>query len=117
VERQQVVEDHRGEPNVGGAILGGILGGVLGHQVGSGRGKDVATVGGAVAGAAIGSNVGREGGVVTGERDVQKCAHAPSGPPQYWDVMYFYRGVEHHVQMNTPPGRTILVNGHGEPRV
>jgi hypothetical protein len=24
--------------------------------------------------------------------------------------------MEHHVQMATPPGQTVLVNGNGEPR-
>ena len=116
VERQQVTEERRG-PNVGGAIVGGILGGVLGHQVGSGRGNDAATAGGAVAGALIGGNAGRrDGGSVTYDKDVQRCSTAASGPPQYWDVTYNYRGVEHHVQMSAPPGNTVAVNGNGEPR-
>jgi uncharacterized protein YcfJ len=116
VERQQVTEGRRGEPNVGGAIVGGILGGVLGHQVGAGRGRDAATIGGAVAGAAIGGNAGRGEGAVTYDRDVQRCATAPSGPPQYWDVTYNFRGIEHRVQMSAPPGQTIAVNRDGEPR-
>jgi uncharacterized protein YcfJ len=113
VERQQVSEP-RGEPNVGGAVLGAVIGGVLGHQVGSGRGNDVATVGGALAGGAIGANTGRGSG--TYSRDVQRCTSAPPGPPQFYDVTYNFRGVEHRVQMQAPPGRTILVNGQGEPR-
>ena len=118
VERQEVVESPRSsEPNVGGAIVGGILGGVLGHQIGGGRGKDVATAGGAVAGAAIGANVGRESGpAVTSTRDVQRCERGASGPPQYWDVTYHFRGTEHHAQLSAPPGATILVNANGEPR-
>ena len=118
VERQEVVEPPRAsEPNVGGAIVGGIIGGVLGHQVGGGRGKDVATAGGAVAGAAIGANVGRETTPGTVQaRDVQRCERGASGPPQYWDVTYHFRGVEHHAQMTAPPGPTIFVNGNGVPR-
>ncbi|HSJ99002.1 MAG TPA: glycine zipper 2TM domain-containing protein, partial [Myxococcota bacterium] len=97
-------------------ILGGILGGVLGHQVGSGRGNDAATAGGAVAGAVIGSNVGRNGRDEYG-RDVRRCETVSSGTPEYWDVTYTYRGVEHRVQMSEPPaGRTIAVNRRGEPR-
>jgi uncharacterized protein YcfJ len=115
VERQQIVED-RGSPNVGGAVLGAIIGGVLGHQIGSGRGNDAATVGGALAGAAIGSGTGQPGGPAVYGQDVQKCATAPSGPPQFWDVTYQFRGVEHRVQTQSPPGRTITVNGNGEPR-
>jgi len=119
VEKQEVVQSApRSEPNVGGAIVGGIIGGVLGHQVGSGRGNDLATAGGAVAGAAIGANVGRESGpATTYTRDVQRCERGASGPPQYWDVTYNFRGVEHHAQLSAPPGPTIPVNANGEPRM
>lgn len=114
VERQQVAQPS--QPNLPGAIIGGILGGVLGHQVGSGRGNDVATGVGAVAGAAIGSNVNRSpSGVYT--QDVQRCDAVPgTGQPSYYDVVYFFGGVQHRVQMSLPPGPTIWVNGRGEPR-
>ena len=115
VERQQVSGDGRGDPNVGGAVLGAIIGGVLGHQVGGGRGKDVATAGGAVAGGLIGANQGR-GDSGTYDRDVQRCKTVASGAPAYWDVTYDYRGVEHRVQMSSPPGNTVAVNRNGEPR-
>ena len=114
VERQQVVED-RGGANVPGAIAGAVIGGVLGHQVGGGRGQDIATAGGAVAGAAVGANVGRGGGGVY-DRDVQRCENVSSGRPEYWDVTYTFRGVQHRAQMSAPPGRTVTVNGNGEPR-
>ena len=114
IERQQVVEGGRGEPNVGGAIVGGIIGGVLGHQVGGGRGKDAATAGGAVAGALIGGNSG--GGAVAYDKDVQRCRTVASSRPEYWDVTYTFRGVGHRVQMSAPPGRKIAVNDRGEPR-
>ena len=113
VERQQV-NDNRGDRNVGGAIAGALIGGVLGHQVGGGSGKDLATVGGAVAGGVIGSNVGRDGS--GGSRDVRRCENTTSGTPAYWDVSYNFRGQEHQMQMTTPPGNTIAVNGNGEPR-
>ncbi len=114
VERQQVYED-RGGANVPGAIAGAVIGGVLGHQIGGGRGRDVATAGGAVAGAAVGANVGRGGGVY--DRDVQRCENVSgSAHPEYWDVTYNFRGIEHRVQMSAPPGPTITVNGNGEPR-
>jgi uncharacterized protein YcfJ len=117
VERQQVSQPSRGEPNVGGAIIGGVIGGILGHQIGGGTGKDVATAGGAVAGAAIGANTGRNGGgSVIVDRDVQRCESTTNTRPEYWDVTYNYRGTEHRVQMSAPPGRTILVNRDGEPR-
>lgn len=109
IEREQV-ESRRSVP---GAIVGGVIGGVLGHQIGGGTGRDIATVGGAVAGAAVGSNVGRS----TQTQDVQRCTNVSTNTPEYWDVSYSFRGVQHHVQMTSPPGRTILVNGNGEPRI
>jgi len=114
MERQEI-ERSRSGPNVGGAIAGALLGGILGHQVGDGRGKDLATAGGAVAGGAIGANVGRNrrGGY---EEDVRRCETVASTTPEYWDVTYDYRGIEHRVQMSEAPGRTISVNRNGEPR-
>lgn len=115
VEHQPGAESHRGDPNVGGAVVGALLGGVLGHQVGSGRGNDVATVGGAIAGGAIGANVGR-GGEANGGSDVRRCDTASNGAPAYWDVTYDFRGTRHRVQMSAPPGATLTVNEAGEPR-
>lgn len=120
VEQEQVsaAQEPRRDLNVGGAVVGAILGGVLGHQVGGGRGKDIATAGGAVAGAAVGANVGRDSnGRPAVTRDVQRCGDTPgSAKPEYWDVTYMFRGEEHHIQMITPPGRTVTVNRQGEPR-
>ena len=117
VEREQVVQEQRRDPNVGGAVVGGILGGILGHQIGGGAGRDIATVGGVVAGAAIGANVGRDG-TVTSTQNVQRCAATPAqGRPEFWDVAYSFRGVEHHVQTTSPPGPTVTVNEGGEPRM
>ena len=74
---------------------------------------------GAVGGAAIGANVGRDrnGQVVTGP-DVRRCENLPGqARAEYWDVTYNFRGRQHHVQMTQPPGDTVTVNRHGEPRV
>ncbi|HEX4780033.1 MAG TPA: beta/gamma crystallin-related protein, partial [Usitatibacter sp.] len=115
VEHEQVAQD-RGGPNVPGAVAGALIGGILGHQVGNGRGNDVATAGGAVVGAVVGSNVGRDHGG-QGYQDVQRCSNVPSsGAPEFWDVTYDFQGQEHHVQMTSPPGRTVTVNAQGEPR-
>jgi uncharacterized protein YcfJ len=112
VEQQQYVDR---SANVGGAVVGAIIGGVLGHQVGSGAGRDVATAGGAVAGAAIGANAAGRPPVYG--QDVQRCETvANQGPPDYWDVTYTFRGVQHRVQMGAPPGPTVTVNANGEPR-
>lgn len=118
VEQEQVRQSgYGGDVNVPGAIAGAVIGGILGHQIGGGRGQDIATAGGAVGGAALGANVGRGYGDQVVTRDVQRCTNVSSGRPEYWDVTYNYRGIEHRVQMTAPPGPTILVNREGEPRV
>jgi uncharacterized protein YcfJ len=116
VEQEQVPQE-RSKLNVPGAVIGAVIGGVLGHQVGRGTGKDIATVGGAVAGGAVGSQVGRSGGQQVQTRDVQRCENVPSqARPDHWDVTYNFRGQEHRIQMTAPPGPTVTVNEHGEPR-
>lgn len=113
VERQ-VVDAGPAGINVPGAVVGGVVGGILGHQIGSGRGQDWATGIGAATGAVIGANVPAP--VYT--QDVQRCATVSSAAGlDYWDVTYDFRGYEHHVQTTSPPGRTILVNAQGEPRI
>jgi uncharacterized protein YcfJ len=117
VERQ-VVDASSPGINVPGAVVGGVVGGILGHQIGSGRGQDLATGIGAVGGAAVGANVGRDAAGTVYTQDVQRCANVSAAAPlDYWDVTYNFRGYEHHMQTTNPPGRTILVNGQGEPRV
>lgn len=117
VDRQQVNQPERSQPNMGNAIIGGLIGGVLGHQVGGGTGKDLATVGGVVAGAAIGSNVNRGDSAPSYAQDVRHCESVPSTTPAYWDVTYDFNGIQHRVQMASEPGRYIPVNENGEPRM
>ena len=118
VEREQVEErGERGDRNVGGAVAGSIIGAIVGHQIGSGRTRDVATVGGAVAGGVVGSNVGRDRNDYDRyDRDVRHCEGRANASPDYWNVTYDYRNVEHYVKMTAPPGRYIYVNRNGEPR-
>jgi uncharacterized protein YcfJ len=109
---QTEVRDNRNQ--VGGAVIGGILGGILGHQIARGNG---ATVVGAVGGAVVGGAIGNQN---SGSRveDVQRCHDVPaSGPPQYWDTVYTFQGIEHHVQTTAPAGASITVNRNGEPRM
>jgi uncharacterized protein YcfJ len=116
IEREQVSQPAPAQPSVGGAIVGGVIGGVLGNQVGKGSGRDAATAGGVVAGAVIGSQVGKTaGGTTVVERDVQRCTTAQQGDPAYWDVTYVHEGTERRVQMQQRPGRTIRLNGQGQP--
>jgi uncharacterized protein YcfJ len=119
VERERV-SDYQGDSNVPGAVVGALIGGVLGHQVGGGRGNDLATAIGAVTGATVGSNSGSYGGDRRSySQNVRRCDsnYANSGgSPDYWDVTYAFRGLEHRVQLSSPPGPTISVNRQGEPR-
>jgi len=117
VERQ-VVDTGSAGVNVPGAIAGGVIGGILGHQIGAGRGQDLATGIGAVGGAVVGANVGAGAPGTVYTHDVQRCATVPSAATlDYYDVTYNFRGYDHHVQMTSPPGRTVLVNAQGEPRI
>ena len=115
VEQEEVARE-RSNANVPGAVVGALLGGILGHQVGGGTGRDVATGVGVLGGAVVGSRVGgNKGGSTT--RDVQRCDTTPNQrTPDYWDVSYRFRGVDHRVQMSHSPGDTITVNRQGEPR-
>ena len=116
-ERGEVTQGQRGGPNVPGAVAGAVIGGILGHQIGAGFGKDVATAGGVLGGAAVGANIGRGETVTTRGPDVQRCTDGPrQSRPDYWDVTYRFRGIQHRMQMGSEPGRTITVNREGEPR-
>ncbi len=113
-------DNRRSGSDTGRTLAGAIIGGILGHQIGSGSGRDAATVGGAVIGGAIANQSGRDRyddrydrGY---ERGMRRCETSFRGAPQYWDVSYEYRGVEHWVRMTDPPGNTIAVNRRGEPR-
>ena len=117
IDRDQVSTDPS-RANVPATIAGAVIGGILGHQVGNGRGRDLATVGGLIVGGALGNSLGRDGRAQTQTQDVQRCSTVPSqARPDLYDVTYNFRGLEHRVQMTTPPGSTILVNQEGEPRV
>jgi uncharacterized protein YcfJ len=118
-EREQVGGNRQGH-NVGGAVVGALLGGIIGHQIGGGTGKDIATAGGAIAGGVVGYNTGgkRSDGYT---QDVERCSDDATGSsdrsrPDYWDVTYNFRGVEHRIQTTYQPGNTISVNRDGEPR-
>ncbi len=53
----------------------------------------------------------------TQTQGVRRCVNVPSqARPDLWDVSYTFRGIEHRLQMTTPPGPTVTVNRNGEPR-
>jgi uncharacterized protein YcfJ len=95
IERERVAQQPApGNLDLQGAAIGAVIGGILGHQVGRG---------------------GAPAGVT---QDVRHCdANPVQATASYWEVTYDFRGREHHVQMATAPGRTIIVNRYGEPRV
>jgi uncharacterized protein YcfJ len=89
IEREQVQQQRN--PNMPGGDLGTVIGGIISHQLGGGTGA---------------------------AQDVRRCDSNPAqATPSYWDVTYDFRGRQHRVQMATAPGRTIVVNRNGEPRV
>ena len=117
IERERVGRQYRdGGKNVPGAVVGAVIGGILGHQVGGGKGRDFATAVGVIAGAAVGANTNRNGQRGY-EQNVQHCGGQYGGnAPQYWDVIYTFRGQEYRMQTTYPPGPTVIVNSRGEPR-
>jgi uncharacterized protein YcfJ len=48
---------------------------------------------------------------------ISRCQSVQSGSPDYWDVTYRFRNVEHTVQMSAAPGQVMYVNKRGEPRL
>jgi hypothetical protein len=46
---------------------------------------------------------------------VQRCETIRSGTA-YWDVLYEFGGTQHRVQLASPPGPTVAVNGYGDLR-
>ena len=119
IEREQVGQQYRDSgKNVPGAIAGAVIGGILGHQIGGGKGRDFATLAGVIAGASAGANSGRNSnGQRVYTQNVQRCSGRYGGnQPQYWDVIYNFRGQEHRMQTSYPPGPTVTVNRRGEPR-
>ena len=120
IEREQVGGQYRDSgKNVPGAVVGAVIGGILGHQIGGGKGRDFATAAGVIAGASVGANTGRNSnGQRVYTQNVQRCSGGyANNRPQYWDVIYTFRGQEHRMQSAYPPGPTVTVNRRGEPRV
>jgi hypothetical protein len=107
VDREEALEQQR-RNRIGGAVIGGVLGGILGHEAGD---SNTATVGGAVGGAVLGGIIGNNM-----HTNGQRCSSAAAGAPQYWDTVYDWHGVQHHMQTTAAPGTTVTVNAAGEPR-
>lgn len=52
-----------------------------------------------------------------GASTVRRCEQGGDEAPAYWEVGYTFRGTAHRIQMSAPPGPTVTVNRHGEPRM
>ena len=69
--------------------------------------EEAGTLTGAVVGGVIGNTM---------RTNAQRCQSAAAGAPQYWDTVYDWHGVQHHMQTTAAPGTTVTVNANGEPR-
>ncbi len=95
-----------------GTGVGALVGGILGHQVGGGSGKTLATVAGAAAGGYAGNKIQQK----TQQNDTyttteQRCStvHDSKEEPAGFDVVYEYKGQEHHVHTDVDPGASLPV--------
>ncbi len=95
-----------------GTGIGALVGGILGHQVGGGTGKTLATIAGAGAGGYAGNQIQRKvqqnDTYTTNER---RCitAYDLKEEPAGFDVVYVYKGHQHHLHMNKDPGDSLPV--------
>jgi uncharacterized protein YcfJ len=95
-----------------GTGLGAVVGGLLGHQVGGGSGKTLATVAGAAAGGYAGNKIQQktqQGDTYTTTE--QRCitAYDIKEEPAGFEVVYEYKGQQHHVHTDRDPGRALPV--------
>jgi uncharacterized protein YcfJ len=95
-----------------GTGVGALVGGILGHQVGGGSGKTIATVAGAAAGGYAGNKIQQK----TQQNDTyttteQRCrtVHDVKEEPAGFDVIYEYKGQQHHLHTDQDPGDTLPV--------
>lgn len=93
--RESVLLPPRRGPVAPGAVVGGLMGGILGHR-------------------AEGLGPHSESGA---ERAMERCSPTSLRPaPDHWEATYSFRGQDHVIQTVVPPGMTLTVNRHGEPR-
>lgn len=109
VTHTKPVKDH---DRLLGTGLGALVGGVLGHQVGGGSGKTLATVAGAAAGGYAGNRIQKK----TQDDDTytateQRCStvYDRKEEPAGYDVVYEYKGHQHHLHMAKDPGSSLPV--------
>ena len=109
VTHTKPVKDH---DRLLGTGLGALVGGVLGHQVGGGSGKTLATVAGAAAGGYAGNRIQQK----TQQDDTysmteQRCrtVYDRKVEPAGFDVVYEYKGQQHHLHTDKDPGSFLPV--------
>src|SRR5207302_9182252 len=95
-----------------GSGLGAVVGGLLGHQVGGGSGKTLATVAGAAAGGYAGNKIQQktqQGDTYTTTEQRCVTAYDVKEEPAGFDVVYEYKGKQHHVHMARDSGSSLPV--------
>jgi uncharacterized protein YcfJ len=95
-----------------GTGVGALVGGILGHQVGGGSGKTLATVAGAAAGGFAGNKIQQktqQGDTYTTTEQRCDTVYDLKAEPAGFDVVYEYKGHEHHVHTDTDPGDSLPV--------
>jgi uncharacterized protein YcfJ len=95
-----------------GTGIGAVVGGILGHQVGGGSGKTLAAVVGAGAGGYAGNQIQQK----VQQNDTyttteQRCStvYDLKEEPAGFEVVYEYKGHEHHLHADKDPGSSIPV--------
>jgi uncharacterized protein YcfJ len=95
-----------------GTGIGALVGGVLGHQVGGGSGKTLATIAGAGAGGYAGNKIqqkAQQSDTYTTTEQRCRTAYDTKEEPAGFDVLYEYKGHEHHLHTDRDPGGSLPV--------
>jgi len=95
-----------------GTGIGALVGGLLGHQVGGGTGKTLATVAGAGAGGYAGNKIqqkAQESDKYTTTEQRCSTVYDSKKEPAGFDVVYEYKGQQHHLHTENDPGDSLPV--------
>jgi uncharacterized protein YcfJ len=95
-----------------GTGIGALVGGILGHQIGGGSGKTLATVAGAGAGGYAGNKIqqkAQQNDTYTATEQRCNTVYDLKEEPAGFDVVYEYKGREHHLHTDKDPGSSVPV--------
>ncbi len=105
-------KEARDQNRVVGTGIGALVGGLLGHEVGGGTGKAIATVVGAGAGGYAGNKLEQkvqQGDTYTTTEQRCTTVYDIKEEPAGYEVVYEYKGAQHHVHMEENPGDSLPV--------